>query len=140
MTNPALIWDCSAAIAMAFEDERDEYARRALWAVSHEGALVPAHWPMEIVNVLRVAERRKRIEPAASREFLRLLGALPIQIEDFSGTVGGMVKLYESAERFSLTSYDAAYLQLALKSGLPLASKDSDLNKAASRAGVALFI
>ena len=57
---PALIWDCSVAIAMAFEDERDEYVRRVFGAVRHEGALVPAHWHMEVVNVLRVAERRKR--------------------------------------------------------------------------------
>ncbi len=136
---PALIWDCSVAIAMAFEDERDEYVRRVFGAVRHEGALVPAHWHMEVVNVLRVAERRKRIEPSASREFLKLLGAFSIKVEDSSTIEEGMIALYESAELFSLTAYDAAYLLLAKKSGLPLASKDNDLNQAARHVGIALF-
>ena len=136
---PALIWDCSVTIAMAFEDERDDYIRQAFRIVRYAGALVPVHWPMEVVNVLRVAERRKRIEPSASREFLTLLNVLPIQIENSPGVEGDMVVLYDVAEQFSLTAYDAAYLRLAQKSRLPLASKDNDLNEAARRAGITLF-
>lgn len=139
---PALIWDCSVAIGMAFEDERDDYIRRAFATVRHSGALVPAHWHMEIVNVLRVAERRKRIDPAASREFLRLLGAFSVMTEENRNRDidEDMRTLYETAEEFSLTAYDAAYLRLAQKSGLPLASKDAELNAAARQAGVALFV
>ncbi len=138
MSPAALIWDCSVAIAMAFEDERDDYVRRIFAAVRYGGALAPAHWPMEVVNVLRVAERRKRIEPSASRKFLTLLGALPIEIEESPGIEIDLTTLYATAEQSSLTAYDAAYLRLAQKTGLPLASKDDELNAAARRVGIAL--
>ncbi len=135
---PALVWDCSVAVAMAFEDERDGYVRRVFETVRSGGALVPAHWTMEIVSVLRVAERRKRIEPSASKEFLALLSALPIEVDDSAGIAIDLSTLYRTAEESSLTAYDAAYLRLAQKSGLPLASRDDELNAAALRAGVML--
>ena len=137
---PALIWDCSVAVAMAFEDERDEYSRRVFQAVRVGGAQVPALWPMEVVNILRVSERRGRIDPLDSLEFLTRLAGLPIQVEGSASAVGGMATLYKTAEKYSLTAYDAAYLRLAQKSGLPLAAKDDDLNSAALRAGIKLFV
>ena len=136
---PALIWDCSAAIAMAFEDERDDYSCRALRIVRREGALVPAIWPMEMVNILRVSERRNRIEPSASREFLDMLSELDIRVDSSLNTAGDMATLYETAGKSSLTAYDASYLRLALTTGLPLAAKDGKLKEAAKIAGVKLF-
>lgn len=135
---PSLVWDCSVAIAMAFEDERDSRVLRIYESVRYGGALVPAHWPMEIVNVLRVAERRKRIEPSASRKFLSLLGALHIEIDASPDVERDLATLYDVAEQSSLTAYDAAYLRLAQKSGLPLASNDDELNEAARCVGIAL--
>ena len=139
MTPPKMVWDCSVSIAMAFEDERDDYIQRVFHTVSLEGALVPTHWPMEMVNGLRMAERRKRIESADSRKHLALVATFPIQIDGSIATVQNMLELYESSETYKLTSYDAAYLRLAQTSGLPLASKDDDLKAAALKAGVNLF-
>jgi predicted nucleic acid-binding protein len=136
---PALIWDCSVTVAMAFEDERDGYSRRVFQAVRQGGALAPAHWPMEVVNALRSAERRNRIVPSASLEFLAKLTRLPVRIEGFPGVATNMTALYGAASECALTAYDAAYLRLAQQTGLPLAAKDDELNKAARRKGVALF-
>jgi len=113
--------------------------RRVFQTASLQGALAPAHWPMEMVNGLRMAERRKRIEPADSRKYLELVSTFPIQIDGSSETPQSMLALYESSETYKLTSYDAVYLRLAQKSGLPLASKDGDLVAAAKKAGVKLY-
>ena len=137
--NPALIWDCSVVVAMAFEDERDDYSRRVFEAVRLGGALAPAHWPMEVVSALRGAERRSRIDSSASLEFLAKLARLPVRIEDFPGVAVNMTALYRSAEEHKLTAYDAVYLRLAQKTGLPLAAKDTELNEAACQVGVKLF-
>lgn len=134
-----LVLDGCAALAMAFEDERDDYTFRVFATLAKEGAWVPSHWPMEIVNVLRVSERRKRINAADSREFLRLLASLPIRVHPSGGAVEEMPALYEVAGRYSLTACDAAYLQLAMTLKLPLASKDDDLNEAAVAAKVPLY-
>jgi len=136
---PTLIWDCSVTVANTFEDERDEYSLRTLRTVRRSGALVPSIWPLEVVNALRFAERKNRIKPSVSRRFLAFLGRLPIQIEDVPVASKDMVALYESAEKYSLTSYDASYLRLALMTRLPLAAKDGDLVAAAKKAGVKLF-
>ena len=136
---PAVVWDCSVAAAMVFENERDDYVRRVWDVVCRSGALVPAHWPMELVNVLRVSERRKRILPSDSGRYLMMMDMLSIQVEGTSAATESMMELYQSSVERSLTSYDAAYLLLAQKSGLPLASKDDDLKEAALKAGVKLF-
>ena len=137
---PALIWDCSATVAMAFEDERDDYSRRVFQAVHMGGALAPAHWPMEVVSALRTAERRNRIIPSASLEFLAKLDLMHVEIEDFPGVAVDMTALYSTADKHSLTPYDAVYLRLAQKTGLPLAAKDEKLVEAANQLGLKMFV
>jgi predicted nucleic acid-binding protein len=137
--NPALVMDCSATLAMAFEDERDERAIRMFRLVSDRGALVPAHWPLEVANVLRISERKKGIKPGDSKDFISLLASLPIQVAPPCDADAGLAELYDTAGRFSLTAYDAAYWMLARDSGLPLASRDDDLVEAARQASIALL-
>lgn len=101
--NPVLIWDCSVTVAMAFEDERDDYSRRVFEAVRVGGALAPAHWPMEVVSALRTAERRGRIVSSDSLDFLSKLARLPVRIEDYPGVAVNMTALYTSADEHELT-------------------------------------
>ena len=105
-------------------------------------ALVPAHvpalWLWETANVLVQAERRGRISPAAIRTYLGLLEGLPISLDQPS-TASAWHDTLALARSHRLTSYDAAYLELALRRGLPLATRDKALQAAARLEGVALL-
>lgn len=129
--------DTSVALAWAFEDEAEGYADAALEALAGGGAVVPDLWGYEIVNALVVGERRKRISSAESTRFLALLRSLPIEIEALSfSELSGLVSL---AREYGLSSYDAAYLDVAARRGLPLATQDPSLGEAARRSGVEVF-
>ena len=130
-----LVIDASVALAWCFSDERTEAAARLLERLAAEAASVPAIWHLEIANVLALSERRGLITPADSAEFIALLETLEIVVDEEtpSHALGRVLDL-ASAER--LTAYDAAYLELAMRLGLPLASKDGDLCDAAERLGV----
>ena len=134
----AFVLDCSVAMGWYFEEEFDLYARRVMRAVAADPCLVPAIWPLEIANVLLVAERRKRTDAAGSARFLGLLSELPISVAP-SPAVAGLARLADLARRHGLTAYDAAYLALALEAGLPLATRDADLRRAARGTGVRLY-
>lgn len=129
--------DASVALAWAFEDEAEGYADAALEALAGGGAVVPDLWGYEIVNALVVEERRKRISPAESARFLALLRGLPIEVEALS--FGGLSGLASLAREYGLSSYDAAYLGVAARRGLPLATQDRPLREAARRSGVEVF-
>jgi len=132
-----LVLDCSIAAAWFFEDETSALAEHVLARLATDEAVVPSIWPLEIANVLVLAERARRTTPAKSEHFLARLTDLPIMLDHrdadhaFSSVIG-LARLY------GLTSYDAAYLELALREGLPLATLDVPLRKAATKAGVAL--
>ncbi len=130
--------DASVALAWCFEDEFSEEADAVLDRLEHESALAPAHWPLEVANALRTAEKRGRIGATDLPRLRALLAALPIEIApiDLAVAIGGVL---EAARACDLTAYDAAYLNLAADRALPLATGDVRLRDACSRAGVALF-
>lgn len=97
--------------------------------------MVPAHWFLEVTNVLAMAEKRERITAAASTEFLALLEALAIQVEEDTAS-RAFSQLLPLCRNHTLTSYDAAYLDLALRRRLPLATPDDDLRSAARQLGL----
>jgi predicted nucleic acid-binding protein len=101
-------------------------------------AHVPALWLWETANVLVQAERRGRISPAAIRTYLGLLEGLPISIDQPS-TASVWHDTLALARSHRLTSYDAAYLELSLRRGLPLATRDKALQAAARLEGVPLM-
>jgi predicted nucleic acid-binding protein len=105
-----------------------------------EGAnvYVPAIWRLEIVNALVVAERRKKIAPAKSAKFLDLVQQFTINI-DVEGLEQVFSAVLDHARRHQRSSYDASYLELALRRGLPLATKDEALQRAAEELGVLTF-
>jgi predicted nucleic acid-binding protein len=132
----SFVLDSSIAMTWCFEDEKTSYTEALLDAVS-EGTevLVPALWPYEVLNVLVMAQRRKRMTQAQALHFWRELQALPIHIEEKPAGYSSL-EIMTLAQQHQLTAYDAAYLDLALREGLPLASLDEDLKKAAQSAGV----
>ena len=132
---PTLIIDCSIAMAWCFADEGTEETAEIQDRLITEAAIVPAHWSLEVANVLAMAEKRKRISNADATEFVKLLGALDIQVdEETSARVFDHV--LPLSRSHALTSYDAAYLELALRRRLPLASLDDDLRRAATNLGI----
>ena len=130
--------DASVTLAWAFEDEAEGYADAALEALSDGGrAIVPDLWGYEVVNALVVGERRERILPAESARFLKLLQEMPIGFEETS--FSGLPGLASLAREHALSAYDAAYLGVAARRGIPLATRDRSLREAARRSGVAVF-
>ena len=134
--NPFVL-DCSVTMAWCFNDECDAYSDAVLDALKSTEALVPGIWPLEVANVLLVAERRKRLEQAASTRFLELLGALPIVVEE-STRQRAFGPVLAAGREHGLSSYDAAYLELAMRHGLALASRDAKLRAACDQSGVEL--
>ena len=133
-----LVIDCSVTMAWCFEDECDGYADAALAALASAEACVPSIWSLEVANVLLVAERRGRIAPSDSARFVQLLADLPVIVEqdDRLRTHGPVLDL---GRRTGLSSYDASYLDLAMRLSVPLATRDTGLREAAAASSVPLF-
>ncbi len=133
-----LIIDSSVAIAWCFPDEQDTYSQSVLDALATERAIVPDLWHLEVANTLMVGERRKRSTQANTVTWLGFLTSLPIFIDEETRAhaFGDTLSL---AREHNLSVYDAAYLELAMRRGLPLATLDDKLKSAAKAAGVALY-
>jgi len=130
--------DASVVLAWCFPDENSLLARRVADMFKQgDSAIAPSFWPHEVLNALLAGERRKRISAALAQSFLNDLGALPIQLEQFpTTTVFGRIQ--SLSREHGLTTYDAAYLDLSLDSGLPLATLDEGLSRACKKAGAGL--
>ena len=125
-------------MAWCFEDERTPATDTLLARVVDAGAIAPFLWPLEVTNVLLSAARRKRIPPDAVNQVAQRIAALPVVIDkDGAELVWG--NTLQLAERYALTSYDACYLELALRKALPLATLDAALRMAATAADVTLL-
>jgi predicted nucleic acid-binding protein len=131
--------DTSVVMAWCFKDEGTPYADRVLESLTAASALVPPIWPLEVVNVLLAAERRKRLTEADSLRFITLLNQLPIRVELPSSTESLMIRILPMARKYGLSSYDASYLDLAMRNGLPLATLDKKLQAAATKAKVFMW-
>jgi predicted nucleic acid-binding protein len=130
--------DSSAALAWVLPGEATAATDALLATIGDTGAVVPGLWPLEVANVLWSSERRGRITLAERMQSLGILAELPIQIDDRTAALAFGPTSALAAGR-DLTIYDACYLELALRLGLPLASLDKRLRQAARAAGVALI-
>jgi len=130
--------DTSVVMAWCFDDEESAYGDDVLKSLATAEAIAPAIWPLEIGNVLVVAERRKRLSKSAIIRFLDLLGELPIIVVQESPERMTKEILALARER-QISTYDASYLDLAMRTGLPIATLDSGLKKAAVASGVPIF-
>jgi predicted nucleic acid-binding protein len=124
-----LVLDSSIALSWCLPDERgiDQIQQE----VAGSGAIAPAHWPLEVANALLMAERRQRINADFRNAALRDLAALPISL-DSETSARAWHETLTVAEAYRLTTYDAAYLELAQRLSLPLATLDAELRVASN--------
>ena len=128
--------DCSVAISWMFEDEKTKFSEKVLESlVDGEQAVVPALWPLEIANVLLISERRKRLGPDDPAKCWEMLQKLSIEVETFSSLQTGRTA-FVLARSYGLSSYDASYLELAMRREIPIATLDKNLAKAARSANI----
>ncbi len=133
-----VVLDSSATLAWIYGDEVTDAVLEVFDTVAEEGALVPALWRLEIANSLSVAVRRGRITVAVRDAALSDLALLDIALDQYTHAQAWASTL-ALADRFRLTLYDAAYLELAQRAALPLASLDAELGDAARALGVPLL-
>lgn len=133
--------DASVTISWCFSDERAGYGMRVLELLATDAeALVPAIWPFEIVNACLVAEGRRLIAPADTLHYLNEMAALPITILPPPSSFHAFEAVMNLGRGLGLAAYDAAYLELALREGVPLATIDSDLRASARKARVSTSV
>jgi len=129
------VLDASVTLAWCFEDEATPRTEAILDLLADDSAIAPALWELAVSNVLLLAERRGRLTESQSARFVALLAQLPILVDTASVDMGSVLAV---GRRHQLTAYDSAYLVLAQREGLPLATSDEKLQAAAQAAGVPL--
>ncbi len=135
-----LVVDASFALAWVLEDEATPETDRVLDALGAGGkAFVPALWHWEIGNALLSVERQKRCSGAEASRHLALLRLLPIELDE-AAVSQAWSATRALAQKHKLTGYDAAYLELAIRRSLPLASLDAELLAAAKRESLELLV
>lgn len=136
---PAFIPDASVTLAWCFDDERTAYTELLLDRMRKaEEVIVPNHWPFEVVNCLVQAKKRNRIDEPQIARFLLDLASFHILLDN-ERILAVWERIRHLAETHGLTAYDAAYLELAQRTQLPLATLDRDLHKAAHAASIPLI-
>ena len=134
----SFVVDNSIALAWYFEDEHTPPVMELLDRIAEEGAVAPSLWPLEALNGRLMAERRKRLDRRSRQRLANFLHGLPVTLDmetaDQACTISARL-----AERYRLTLYDAAYLELAQRRKLPLATLDQDLMSAGKALGIALL-
>jgi predicted nucleic acid-binding protein len=131
----SIVLDSSATLAWVFVDEVTDPIRQVFHLVSESGAWVPGLWKLEVANILEMSARRGRHDAAFRSATLADLALLPISVDTETDRHAWGATIELSA-RHRLTMYDAAYLELALRRGLPLASLDAELRRAAQAEGI----
>ena len=137
----SFVLDNSVTMRWFFGDGKPQelaYAGKVLDAIKVANAVVPVTWGLEVANVIAKAEAKALVTEARSGAFLELLEGLEIEVDPatFAHALADTLQL---ARRYKLSAYDASYLELALRSGMPLATLDEDLQKAAKKTGVKKF-
>lgn len=136
------VLDNSVTMRWLFESNKvsdQKYAERVLESLLKVDAVVPNLWHLEVANVLLGAEKRGDTTAGQSEGFLAQLENLPIRV-DPSTSHQAFSRILSLSRAYKLSSYDAAYLELAVRESLPLATLDKDLKKAATKAGVSLYL
>jgi predicted nucleic acid-binding protein len=129
------VLDCSVTMAWCFADEASDYADKVLDCLETQTVYVPRLWHLEVLNILLVAERRGRITQAESSEFLDTLKQLDIQTDALSTHINSPDAL-ELGREYLLSAYDAAYVALAVRENLPVATMDKKMQEIARQLGL----
>lgn len=131
------VLDNSVVTGWYLLDQATPYTQSIADKLETDRAIVPALWQLEFANVLKTACTRGKLSQTNAREIFDTMATLPIEVD--SGVPPSPRQLFELAMRYKLSSYDAAYLELAMRFGLPIASQDNKLIEAALLAGIALL-
>lgn len=131
-----VVIDASVTLAWCLEDEATPEIDEILMHVAEDGAHVPEIWFAEVGNALIMAEREKQITQAEATHFAEMLSRLPLELPEAEVHIGELLAL---SRQFGLTAYEATYLGLAMKLGLPLATLGDRLRSAARGAGIELL-
>lgn len=134
----SLVLDSSVTLSWCFQDESTSATDELLDRVGAIGAVCPALWPLEVSNGLLMSERRGRVDPLRRQQLLNFIRDLPVEI-DVDGVSRVWGPINQLALRFTLTAYDAAYLELAQRLELPLASLDQAMRSAADQLGISVL-
>jgi predicted nucleic acid-binding protein len=132
------VMDSSVALSWCSLDEATPATRKLLGRMGDEAAIVPGWWFIELTNVLALAERNGRIAPSQVTEFIALVESFSLEI-DGEAPQRSFTDLLPLCRTHKLTSYDAMYLDLAVRRQLPLATLDEPLRAAARKLGVKLL-
>jgi len=132
------VLDCSVTMSWCFEDENTEYSKQILLLLKKIKAIVPCIWPLDVMNVLKVAENKHRITTLKSNAFVNLLNSLPIEIDPNLNCLLNK-SILEITRKHSLSAYDAAYLEIAIRQNIPLISFDKKLCEVAKKEGISIF-
>lgn len=137
----SFVLDNSVTMRWFFGDGKQQelaYAGKVLEAMKQDSALVPVTWGLEVANVIAKAEAKTLVTEARSCAFLEMLDGVDIVVDaaTFTHALSDTLQL---ARRYKLSAYDASYLELALRKGMPLATLDEDLHKAVKKVGVKKF-
>jgi predicted nucleic acid-binding protein len=138
MSAMTFVLDSSVALTWVFADEETDYSRRVRHQQRRDGAVAPAIWPLEVANAVLVGERRQRLTRAEAERFITALSAQSVEV-DIASLTDRLEVTLGLAREHQLSVYDATYLELALRLGLPLATLDARLRDAATRVGVQLL-
>lgn len=133
-----VVIDASTALAWCFPDESSTYADSVLVTLEGKTILVPSIWSLEIANAVLVGERKKRLTQSEILRFAALLENLPV-LEDVRRVGDHVANVLPLARQYSLSAYDAAYLELSIRHDAPLATLGDRLENAAKQAGVKIF-
>ncbi len=131
------VLDNSVVTGWYIHDQATAYTQTIAQRLETDRAIVPALWQLEFANVLKTACTRGKLSLDNAREIVDTIAALPIELD--SGLAPSPRQLLELAMRYNLSSYDAAYLELALRHGIPIASQDTKLKEASLQAGVVVL-
>lgn len=133
------VLDASLAMAWCFESEANPYTKTILTQMGQGGiAWVPVVWKLEVLNALLKATRQRRLSVSRAEEFLAQIQDFAIEFDDRSSAKSD-IEFFQLASKHQLSSYDATYLELAMRRKLPLATQDSNLILAAKATAVPLF-
>lgn len=132
------VLDASVTLTWFYADERTPATDSLLSRATSEGAWVPALWPIEVANAFQQGVRRGRLTFGQRDAVLRVLASVPVAVDPETGLHAWTTTLGLST-RYRLTVYDACYLELALRRGLPLATLDAELRTTAEAEGVSLL-
>jgi len=132
---PAIVADNSVVFAWTYAKQGNTYTERIQVQARHSRVLVPTIWPTEFANTTNMLVNRKLVTPDYALKIIEVVATLGLTVD---GTPNDPRVLFDLCQSFQLTAYDAAYLELAMRLNIPLATRDQNLVKAAKR--VKLFL